>query len=389
MLELMNAITGAGLSLSKSTTNQLYTAIQTIAQGGASNYTADSGASNAYAVTYAPIVAAPSDGMIRAFKVKNSNTGASTLALDGSATTYPIYGLGGAALQGGEMPANGIAVVRFNSTLAAWVLMNCTKGALQVAPAVASGQAVQFGQVAAIAGTTRNLAAVLTAQGTTATWAADELLIKTALGGLSYLFNGVNVSVNLGVSGIGGVVGTTPAASGYAAIYVATGPGASLKAFATDATATKAQEVYTGTLPAGYTASQLIGIAPISSSAGQFAPFAQTDRHVDWTGGNILTGSTFVGGPTARTSTSIPINARFVGGFNQIGNSAASAMSQTLASTGINNMGGQYCTYNIAAGTSIAIPFRVAITVPQTIYQQTTSSAGTPGFTISVNSFDF
>lgn len=33
MLELMNAITGAGLPLSKSTTNQLYTAIQTIAQG--------------------------------------------------------------------------------------------------------------------------------------------------------------------------------------------------------------------------------------------------------------------------------------------------------------------------------------------------------------------
>ncbi|WP_168794685.1 hypothetical protein [Paraburkholderia aromaticivorans] len=389
MLELMNAITGAGLPLSKSTTNQLYTAIQTIAQGGGANYALDTGTANTYAATYAPTIAAPGDGMVRAFKVKTANTGASTFALDGSATTYPIYGLAGSALQGGEMPANGIAVIRFNSTLVGWVLYHCSKGALQVPPAIASQHAVQFGQVAAIAGTARNLAALLTAQGTTATWTADELLIKTALGGLSFLFNGVSVPVNLSVSGIGGVVGTTPAASGFAAIYAATGPSVSLKAFATDATATKAQEVYTGTLPPGYTASQLIGIAPISATVGQFAPFAQTDRRVDWAGGNVLTGSTFVGGPTARTSTSIPLNARFVGGFNQIGNSAASAMSQTLASTGINNMGGQYCTYNIAAGTSIAIPFRVAVTAPQTIYQQTTNSAGTPGFTISVNSFDF
>jgi hypothetical protein len=147
MLELMNAITGAGLTLSKSSVNQLYTAIQTIAQGGASNYAADTGAANAYAAAYTPTVAAPVDGMVRAFKVKTANTGASTFALDGSATTYPIYGMGGVALQGGELTVNGIAVVRFNSTLAGWVLLGCGGAPLQVAAGTASKHAATVGQV--------------------------------------------------------------------------------------------------------------------------------------------------------------------------------------------------------------------------------------------------
>ncbi|HDR9065469.1 TPA: hypothetical protein QDA90_000724 [Burkholderia vietnamiensis] len=150
MLEMMNAITGAGLTLTKSSFNQLFKAIQTIAQGGASNYAADTGAANAYAVTYSPTVTAPSDGMVRAFKVKTTNTGASTFALDGSGTTFPIYGLAGIALQGGELVANGIAVMRFNSSLAsngAWVLYHCSMGAQQIAPATKSSHATQSQQV--------------------------------------------------------------------------------------------------------------------------------------------------------------------------------------------------------------------------------------------------
>ncbi len=150
MMEMVNVITGAGLALSKSSFNQLLTAIKTIGQGGASNYAADTGAANAYAATYAPTAAAPLDGMVRAFKVKTSNTGASTFTLDGSATAFPIYGLAGVALQGGELIANGIAVVRFNSSLStngAWVLYHCGMGAQQVAPAAQGLHAIQAAQV--------------------------------------------------------------------------------------------------------------------------------------------------------------------------------------------------------------------------------------------------
>lgn len=149
MLELMNTITGAGLTLSKASFSQLYTAIQTLVQGSSTNYAADTGVANAYVATYSPTVAAPADGMVRAFKVKTTNTGASTFALDGSGTTYPIYGMGGVALQGGELLATGIAVVRYNSTLAGWVLLGCGGAPLQVAAGTASKHAVNLGQFSA------------------------------------------------------------------------------------------------------------------------------------------------------------------------------------------------------------------------------------------------
>ena len=135
MLEMMNTITGAGLTLSKSTFNQLLTAIKAIGQGGSSNYSVDYGSANAYAATYSPVVPAPTDGAVRAFKVKVTNTGSSTFVLDGSGVAYPIYGLNGTPLQGGELPANGIAVMRFNASLStsgAWVLYHCGGGAQQL-----------------------------------------------------------------------------------------------------------------------------------------------------------------------------------------------------------------------------------------------------------------
>ncbi|WP_218274576.1 hypothetical protein, partial [Paraburkholderia piptadeniae] len=150
MLEIMNAITGAGLTLSKSSFNQLYTAIKTIGQSGSTNYAADFGVANAYAATYAPTVSAPADGIVRTFKVKTANTGASTFILDGSGTSYPIYGLNGTPLQGGELSVNGIAVIRFNSSLStsgAWVLYHCGASPMQIADGTASHHAASVGQV--------------------------------------------------------------------------------------------------------------------------------------------------------------------------------------------------------------------------------------------------
>jgi hypothetical protein len=237
-------------------------------------------------------------------------------------------------------------------------------------------------------GAARNVSAFLGTTGPSATFNADEIVVKTALGGQSYMLGAFSKAVSLSGSGIGGVVGTTPAANGFAAIYAAYGLVAGAGIFVTDATAAKAPEVAGVALPSGYIASALIGIVPMGA-AGNFAPFALTDRHVDWSGGNILTGSTTVGGPTARTSSLIPFNARYTGGFNQMGNTSASAMAQIISSSGVNNMGGQFNTTNVAAGTSVAIPYRVPIIQPQTIFQQTTNSAGTPAYAISTNLYGF
>src|SRR5450830_1655275 len=101
-----------------------------------------------------PLSALPtSSGVTQQCLVSSANTGASTFAPDGLAAV-PIFGLGGAALQGGEIIAGGVATLvsyvgsLLNIGSLCWVLVNCTGGAVQVAPATASMHAAQAGQVA-------------------------------------------------------------------------------------------------------------------------------------------------------------------------------------------------------------------------------------------------
>ena len=111
----------------------------------------DTGAANAYAASNdTPMAALPTTtGVTQLLRIANTNTGASTYAPDGLATA-PIYGMGGVALQGGEIVVNGLAtLVSFVSPLLnngnlCWVLTSCTGGALQVASGSYGVTAAQF-----------------------------------------------------------------------------------------------------------------------------------------------------------------------------------------------------------------------------------------------------
>jgi microcystin-dependent protein len=152
MMELANVVTGAGIALSKTTYNQVLSAIKRIGQNTA--VIADTGVANAYAAANAtPLVAGTwVDGVVQAVKIANTNTGASTYAPDGL-TAIPIYGLGLQALQGGELFAGGTAILMHatiagvNSGNPICVLMECAGGAQQVTAATASKHAPQAGQV--------------------------------------------------------------------------------------------------------------------------------------------------------------------------------------------------------------------------------------------------
>lgn len=113
----------------------------------------DTGSVNALAAANTvPMTALPTvSGVVQTIAVKVTNTGASTYSPDGLASR-PIFGLGGIALQGGEMVANGIATLvsyvgpLLNSGALCWVLFECIGGAQQVAPATQSQHAMQLGQ---------------------------------------------------------------------------------------------------------------------------------------------------------------------------------------------------------------------------------------------------
>lgn len=85
-----------------------------------SNYAADTGSANAYAVTLSPaptIVA----GSYLAFKAANANTGASTIAVNGGSATA-IKKQGTTALASGDIPAGGIETLINDG--ANWQLLN-------------------------------------------------------------------------------------------------------------------------------------------------------------------------------------------------------------------------------------------------------------------------
>ncbi|WP_261531256.1 gp53-like domain-containing protein [Burkholderia multivorans] len=121
----------------------------------------DTGSANAYAAANpVPMASLPTvSGIVQTISVKTTNTGASTYSPDGLAAR-PIFGLGGAALQGGEMVANGIATLvsyvgpLLNGGSLCWVLFECIGGAQQVAPATQSQHAVNLSQFVANFGST-------------------------------------------------------------------------------------------------------------------------------------------------------------------------------------------------------------------------------------------
>lgn len=184
MMELVNVITGAGLTPTKNQFNQVLSAIKRLGQ--ATIILADTGAANAYTATNVQPLTSTTwvDGVVQQVKIAHANTAASTYAPDGL-SAIPIYGLGLQPLQGGELALNGTAVL-MHATIAGvnggnpiCVLMECAGGAQQVAPATKSQHAMQLGQAT---GRLLNVQ-VLTASGTYNATAGTNSAVIEVIGG--------------------------------------------------------------------------------------------------------------------------------------------------------------------------------------------------------------
>lgn len=104
----------------------------------------DTGAANAYVVTLPMTLTAYQLGQTVRFKAVNPNTGASTVNVNGLGVIN-IVGGNNTALQGGEISStgDGMTVLVYDGTNFRMIV---SPGALQIAPAAASNQAVQQGQ---------------------------------------------------------------------------------------------------------------------------------------------------------------------------------------------------------------------------------------------------
>jgi hypothetical protein len=117
-------------------------------QTGSSIYAADtSGTANTISLALTPPVTTYTDGEPIRFKAANTNTGAVTINWGGG--NISLTGANG-ALQGGEIVALKQYEAIYSAATGTAILIGQSAGSLQVAPATASQQAVQLGQLTSV-----------------------------------------------------------------------------------------------------------------------------------------------------------------------------------------------------------------------------------------------
>lgn len=88
---------------------------------GAMEYISDTGVANAYVITPVPAISAYIGGQRFLVKPLNTNTGASTIAVNGLAAKAIVHADGNAVLPG-DMPINGLVELIYQSTLGKFIL---------------------------------------------------------------------------------------------------------------------------------------------------------------------------------------------------------------------------------------------------------------------------
>jgi hypothetical protein len=254
---------------------------------------------------------------------------------------------------------------------------NVVIDALQVAPATASQQAVQFGQVSGVVGQVRNLAMSVAAASATATLTADEIVVETALGGLRYCLASFSKTINLATTGVGGMDTGTAPVSGYVALYAIYNPTTATSALlATNATSAKQPNIYGGAnMPTGYTASALVSVWP-TTPAGLLATAYQIDRKTTISSINVM--SLTNPGPAALVSITpaAPRNAISIDGGISISANATGAFALFIYATNA-TVGGVAVgvTANGTGGSSSSFS-NLRTPNPQQLYYTLTSGTG-------------
>lgn len=263
--ESENAVSRSGQTLSGASDTQLAQSL--FLHGVKSETFQDSGAANAYVATpvsgasgvLLPTTYANMGGAVISFKASAGNSGASTLNIGQTTGTLlgskPIRTSADTALSSSSIIAGQYISVVYNPAF------DTGAGAWELLP---------WSSVSAypVVGSTKNVFSTIAAASATATFAGEEVVVKTALGGKAYLLPSFSELINLATTGAGAMDTGLAPVSGYVAIYAIYNPVTQdLALLATDATSAKAPEIYGGAnMPAGYTASALLIALPTNAS---------------------------------------------------------------------------------------------------------------------------
>jgi hypothetical protein len=239
-----------------------------------------------------------------------------------------------------------------------------------------------------LVGATTNLYMTVSAASATATVAADEIVVGTALGATTYRLANFSKTINLATTGINAMDTGTAPVSGWVAIYAIYNPTTSTSALlGVNSPNTFMPTIYGGAnMPAGYTASALLTVVPTNASS-QFKVCAVRGRKV-----YIQLNAAFIGSPVnANTAitTIVPANAIEITNGELI---IQSTLSSTMSLTVISQLGTLLGQQNMSATLSANVPLTgnfgaVPLTVPQNLGIIGNSTAGTPTYSVYVSGY--
>lgn len=229
----------------------------------------------------------------------------------------------------------------------------------------------------AVVGMARNLSMLVSAASATATLTADQIIVMSALNGLTYVLSNFSQTVNLGTTGAGGMDTGSAPTSGYVALYAIWNPLTGARSMiGVDSTSIVAPSVYGGAnMPAGYTASALVSVWPTNASK-QFGIGLQHDRSISTPPVLVLNTSTQAASPTALSiAGAVPMNATSATGNMLVQSSVSTAIVGVIAAS-VSGIGGASFS-NAASNVFIYNPFTVPINASQTIFRTATIGSGT------------
>lgn len=244
---------------------------------------------------------------------------------------------------------------------------------------------------AAVVGSSRNIRMSVLVASATATLTADEVFVKSALGGAAWLLSSFNKTINLGTTGAGGMDTGTAPVSGHVAIYAIYNPTTATSALlAVNATAAAQPEVYSGAnMPAGYTASALVSVW-CTTGSGLIAVGSQFERSISIQQAVVYNNGATNVTVTPISATILPKNAKSVSGNLTV--SASSAVGLSLAVYSNSAGSGQQINNNsVSAGGQAVCSFnKVLITSQQILYMTCAIISGTgQNYVISLTSYEF
>jgi hypothetical protein len=355
--EIVNLIKDAGIVASNSDLQQLARAVQS----GMLMYGVDTGSANTYSVNLTPALAQYYDGLSVWVIPANSNTGPSTININGVGIRSIVH-RGGGALVAGDMPGSYKSLLVYNTSHANFELYGIGVGF----------DPTQIATVAPICvGFSLRVSASLTAASTSVVFTAAEIAVATPVttGQTGTMLSNFNRTLNVATVGAGGMdIGAAPASS-FVYIYAIYNPATLTSSILATLSSASTTVIYSGThMPAGYTMSCLIAVWPTNAS-GQLLAGQLVDRL--WTYGaspQVLNNGTATSPTAINLVNTVPVVARSAtvqfAGNEQVSVTATSQANLYNVSTGAS----QLIVSASALGGTIWVNGEIALATAQTLY---------------------